>query len=75
MMKRHRALSAFGLNVRKLRESKRLTQEGLAVKAGLDPTYISGLERGVRNPSLLSIIHVAKALGVTISELSKGIEK
>ena len=37
MMKRHRALSAFGLNVRKQREAKQLTQERLAEKAELDP--------------------------------------
>ncbi len=73
MTKRHRALSAFGLNVRKLRKSRRLTQEGLAIKAGLDPTYISALERGVRNPSLLSIIYIAKALGTSVSALSRGI--
>jgi len=63
MTKRHRALSAFGLNVRKRREAKRLTQELLAEKADLDSTYISGIERGVRNPSLLSIVRVARALG------------
>jgi transcriptional regulator with XRE-family HTH domain len=73
MMKRHRALSAFGLNVRKQREAKELTQERLAEKAELDPTYISGIERGVRNPSLLSIVRVAKALGISVSDLSKGI--
>jgi transcriptional regulator with XRE-family HTH domain len=73
MRKRHHALSVFGLNVRKKREAKQLTQESLAEKAELDPTYISGIERGVRNPSLLSIIRVAKALGTSVSDLSKGV--
>jgi transcriptional regulator with XRE-family HTH domain len=75
MATRHRSLSAFGLNLRKLREAKDLTQEALAEKADLDPTYISGIERGVRNPSLLSIVRVAKALRVAVSELTLGVEK
>ena len=74
MTKRHRALTAFGLNLRRERESKQLTQEKLAEKADLDPTYISGIERGVRNPSLLSIVRIAKALGTTVSSLSKRID-
>jgi len=74
MSQRHRALTAFGLSLRRERESKSLTQEKLAEKADLDPTYISGIERGVRNPSLLSIVRIAKALGTTTSHLSRGIE-
>ena len=75
MVHHHRALSAFGLNIRKTREAKSLTQERLAEKADLDPTYISGIERGVRNPSFLSIIRIAKALGTTVSDLSSGVER
>jgi transcriptional regulator with XRE-family HTH domain len=75
MAKRHISLTAFGNNLRQLRESKQLTQEALAEKAGLDPTYISGIERGLRNPSLLSALRISSALGVTISELSRGIDK
>jgi len=74
MSQRHRALTAFGSNLRRKREEKKLTQEKLAEKADLDPTYISGIERGVRNPSLLSIVRIAKALGTTASDLSRGIE-
>ncbi|MEW6301825.1 MAG: helix-turn-helix transcriptional regulator [Verrucomicrobiota bacterium] len=74
MSKRHRALSLFGLNVRKQREAKALTQETLAEKADLDPTYISGIERGVRNPSVLSIIRIAKALSTSTADLCKGID-
>lgn len=74
MKQRHRALTAFGLSLRRERESRNLTQEKLAEKADLDPTYISGIERGVRNPSLLSIVRIAKALGTTASHLSRGIE-
>jgi transcriptional regulator with XRE-family HTH domain len=75
MAKKNPVLAAFGSNVRKAREKKDLTQEGLAEKANLDQTYISGIERGVRNPSILSIARLAKALSISISELSRGIEK
>ena len=74
MAPRHRALAAFGLNVRKQREAKDLTQEILAEKASLDPTYISGIERGVRNPSMLSVLKVARALGTPLSRLCEGVE-
>lgn len=73
MPKRHRSLSALGLNLRRLREGKGLTQEGLGERAELDPTYISGIERGVRNPSVLSLVRVAKALKVTVAELCEGV--
>jgi transcriptional regulator with XRE-family HTH domain len=74
MPKRHRALTAFGLAVRRTREAKGLTQEKLAERADLDSTYISGIERGVRNASLLSLVRVAKGLGVSLSELCKGVQ-
>jgi transcriptional regulator with XRE-family HTH domain len=57
------------MNVRRRREEKELTQEALAERAELDPTYISGIERGVRNPSVLSVVRIAKALGTTTSKL------
>lgn len=75
MPKRHRALTTFGSNVRKQREAKHLTQEALAEKADLDPTYISGIERGIRNPSVLSIVRLAHALESTLSELCTGVRE
>jgi len=74
MTHRHRALTAFGSNLRYERKRRKLTQEKLAEKADLDPSYISGIERGVRNPSMLSIVRIATALGTTVSNLSRGIE-
>ena len=68
-----RPLASFGLNVRKRREFLDLTQLEAAERADLDPTYISGIERGVRNPSLISIVRVAKALDITVSELCAGV--
>ena len=75
MAKRHRALSKLGLNLLRCREAKKLSQEALAEKAELDRTYISGIERGVRNPSVLSVVRIAKALGTSVSELGKGIDR
>lgn len=51
-----------------------LTQEALAERANLDPTYISGIERGMRNPSVLSVVRIAKALGVTTSQLMEKVD-
>lgn len=54
----------FGINIRKARTSKGWSQEDLAESAGLDRTYVSGVERGVRNPTLTVINQFAKAFGV-----------
>ena len=74
MPKRNGTLASLGLNLRKAREAKELTQEKLAEKAGLDPTYISGIERGLRNPGIKNVAKLAKSLGVTTAELCKGVE-
>lgn len=58
-----------GRNVRRLREEKGWSQEQLAHEAGLHRTYISGIERGVRNPTVVIIARVAKQLGVVPSSL------
>ena len=59
----------FGNKVRELREKKDISQERLAELAGLDRTYISGIERGKRNVAVINIEKVAKALGVKIKDL------
>ncbi|HWD90736.1 MAG TPA: helix-turn-helix transcriptional regulator [Verrucomicrobiae bacterium] len=74
MGNRNHGLNVLGQNVRKWREQKALTQEALAERADLDPTYISGIERGVRNPSVLSVVRIARALGVTTSKLLEKID-
>ena len=68
-------LVSFGNSIRKLRAKKKLTQRELAKRAGLDVTYISGIERGVRNPSLKSLESVAIGLGCSISETCKDLDK
>ena len=74
MGNRNHGLNVLGANVRKRREEKDLTQEALAELANLDPTYISGIERGVRNPSVISVVRIAKALGVTTSKLLNNVD-
>lgn len=74
MSKNDPVLAALGQNVRKIREIKQLTQERLAEFASLDPTYISGIERGLRNPGIKNVAKIAKALGITTSELCKGVD-
>jgi transcriptional regulator with XRE-family HTH domain len=60
-----------GLNVRNLREGRGLSQEDLAFEANLHRTYISGVERGVRNPTVSVLGKIAAALGVTPDQLLK----
>ena len=67
-------LQKFGEYVRKLRKAKGISQEELAELAGLHRNYIGGIERGERNVALLNIVRLAKALGVSPSELLKGID-
>ena len=58
-----------GFNVRRLREARGWSQEDLAFESGLHRTYISGIERGVRNPTVKVLGVVAVALGVPASRL------
>lgn len=74
MPKRDTVLAALGQNVRRRREARELTQEKLAEKAGLDPTYISGIERGLRNPGIKNVARLARALGFSTAELSEGVD-
>ena len=64
-------LRKFGVRVRQLRKRKKLSQEGLALKAELDRSYMGGVERGERNISLVNIGKIAKALGVSLHVLFK----
>lgn len=58
-----------GQNLRRLRGARSLTQEQFATDSGFDRAYISGVERGVRNPSVLVLARIAAALHVDIAEL------
>jgi transcriptional regulator with XRE-family HTH domain len=58
-----------GINVRRLREGRHLSQEELAFEAELHRTYISGVERGIRNPTVTVVAKIARALDVTPDQL------
>jgi transcriptional regulator with XRE-family HTH domain len=67
-------LLALGENIRRLRQNLTISQEELAQRCELHRTYMSDVERGYRNLSFLSLLAVARGLGVTISELTRNIE-
>lgn len=58
-----------GRNVRRLRQERSLTQEQLAFEAEIDLTYLGGIERGKRNPSLMVIVRISQALKVSPSTI------
>lgn len=59
----------LGINLRRLRLEKGLGQEKFALEYGFDRTYISGIERGVRNPTIVIVQKLADALEVPIAVL------
>lgn len=73
MATRPSPLLQFGTNARRARLAAGLTQEQLAAKAGLDRTYISLVERGKRNPSLLNLLRLARAASIDPALLVKGL--
>ena len=58
-------------NLQRLRRAKGLSQEAFADAAGMDRTYVSGIERGVRNPTIKVLDRLASTLGVPAWELLK----
>jgi transcriptional regulator with XRE-family HTH domain len=63
-----------GRNVKRVRQEKGLTQEQLAELSGFSQQYISGLEQGRRNPTIVSLYQLATALGVSHMELVRSVE-
>ena len=68
-------LVAFGQAVRRTREAQGLSQEDLGFEAEIDRTYVSGVERGIRNPTVRTILRLARALGVSPSSLMRRAEQ
>lgn len=64
----------FGKVLRELREANQLSQEKLAEYCELDRTYISLLERGLRQPTITTIFKLAKALNISASKLIEIVE-
>ena len=62
---------SFGARVKELRKTQGISQEDLAHRCMLDRTYISGIERSIKNPSLNALETIAKGFGITVGELFK----
>ena len=67
-------LAALGQLVKQRRVALKISQEELGLRANLDRTYISGVERGLRNPSLTALTSLASGLGTTVANLLDNLE-
>jgi len=67
--------AAFANAVKTLRHEKGLSQEEFADRAGIDRTYVSGIERARRNPSLKAIGRIADALDLTVLQLFREVQR
>jgi transcriptional regulator with XRE-family HTH domain len=70
-MRRTTRQARLGRAVKAVRKAQGLTQEELAARADLHPTYISDVERGVRNPSWDVVARLAEGMGVPVSAITK----
>lgn len=59
----------IGVNIKRLRQAKGLSQETLAAESGIDMRYLGGIERGQENPTVAVVGSIAKALGVSPGSL------
>lgn len=66
-----KALLKFGKHIRDIRKARDLSQEKLAEEMGVHRTYIGMIERGEKNPTYITILRLACALKISISELVK----
>ncbi len=64
----------LGRAIRRLRRARRMTIEGLAHAADMHPTYLSGIERGLRNPTWSKLAGLAGALAVPVAEIARDAE-
>ena len=71
--KRHDCLIEVGRKIRQARISCGMSQESLALAAGLDRSYVGGVERGERNIAMLNLKKIADALKVPVSDLLKNL--
>ena len=73
MKKRLPVTHRLGERIRTVRRGQGMSQEALAAACNLDRTYISGIERGQRNPGLRNIEVIASALGMSLKQLFEGV--
>ena len=74
MPAKDKTLAAFGRDVARCRAERGFFQEKLGEEADLECTFVSGIERGVRNPGIKTVLRVARALNVSVSNLCKGVD-
>lgn len=67
--KRNKVCTAIGKSLKNLRIASEKSQETLAFDAGVDRTYISQIERGIANPSVLTLANLCYCLDITLAEL------
>lgn len=65
----HPSLVALGAAIRSARKQCQISQEDLAHRAGVDRSYMSSIERGMQNPGIVTILHIAQALDMTAADL------
>lgn len=66
---------AFGRAIREARHELGISQEELALRADIQRSYLGGIERGERNPSLTNIVKIARTLGIAPSEILSRAER
>jgi transcriptional regulator with XRE-family HTH domain len=66
---------ALGRRIRQLREKKGWSQEDFAARSGLHRTFVGNIERGLKNTTILTLMMISKALGISVAELLRGLEK
>ena len=66
---------ALGKRIRQLREKKGWSQEDFAARSGLHRTFVGNIERGLKNTTILTLLMIAHSLGISVSELLRGLEK
>ncbi len=72
---RQGTLGALGQAVRRFRTERGYSQEGFAALVGLHRTYVGGIERGERNPTIKTLRRMAKALNIPVSRLIREMER
>ena len=66
-------LSAVGASIADARSRSRYSQQGLATEAGINRSFLSGIENGTRNPTVMTVVRLARALDTTVADLLRGI--
>ncbi|MGJ7531386.1 helix-turn-helix domain-containing protein [Variovorax sp. GB1P17] len=64
------ALVALGAAIRSMRKARGISQEELAHRSQVDRSYMSSVERGTQNPSIMAVLCIAKGIGVSVAQLS-----